>query len=50
MRVRRAQNRRLEGTGPRAEIVNETPAAGQQSRVLDALHRLTGPRNGFDFH
>ena len=48
MGVRRAQDRGVQRAGPVTEIVDETPAAGQQGGVLDALHGLTRPRDGFD--
>jgi hypothetical protein len=40
----------MERAGPDAEVVDEPPAAGQQGRVLDALQRLSRPRDGFDLH
>jgi hypothetical protein len=43
MGMGRAQNGGMERAGPDAEIVDETATAGQQGRVLDALHRLSRP-------
>ena len=44
MRVRRAQNRRVQRAGRNAEIVDEAAAARQQRGVLDALDRTPDPR------
>ena len=50
MGVRRAQDRGVQRARPGAEIVDKAPATGQQGGVLDALHGLTRPGNGFSLH
>lgn len=49
MRVRRAQDRRVQRAGRDAEIVDEAAAAREQRGVLDALDRTPDPRLGATF-
>ncbi len=39
MGVGRAQDRRVQRAGPRAEVVDVAAEPGEQAGILDALHR-----------
>src|SRR5260221_6107948 len=41
--VRRAQDRRMQGTGRNADVVDIAPAPGEKRQVLDPLDRLPDP-------